>query len=163
MASAFPREDGDALFPPCKVVIAPFERLERHHRRPACSENVPPFIIRCCQKRDDRLSEVFRRRLAMEQNRDLVPEDRARITEIQDLLIERYVEQKEALIEGNRCRALELEFEIKELLHEKKKSSSGRLTDRPRRWNQTADVYSKDEHACEGSGGGAQTGRRCLR
>jgi hypothetical protein len=69
----------------------------------------------------------------MEQNGHIIPEDRARITKIQDLLIERYVEQKEELVEGNRCRALELEFEIKELLHEKKKSSSGRLSDLPRR------------------------------
>jgi hypothetical protein len=49
----------------------------------------------------------------MEPNKHLIPEERARITKIQDLLIERYVEQKEALDEGNRCRALELEFEIK--------------------------------------------------
>jgi hypothetical protein len=69
----------------------------------------------------------------MEQNGHLTPENRARIIDIQDLLIERYVEQKEALVEGNRCRAIELEFEIKELLHEKKKSSSGRLSDQPRR------------------------------
>jgi hypothetical protein len=69
----------------------------------------------------------------MEQNRHLTPEDRDRITDIQDLLIERYVEQKEALGEGNRCRAIELEFEIKELLYEKKKSNSGRLSDRLRR------------------------------
>ena len=69
----------------------------------------------------------------MEQNGHLTPEDRARITDIQDLLIERYIEQKEALVEGNRCRAIELQFEIKELLHEKKKSSSGRLSDRLRR------------------------------
>jgi hypothetical protein len=69
----------------------------------------------------------------MEQNGHLTPENRARIIDIQDLLIERYVEQKEALVEGNRCRAIKLEFEIKELLHEKKKSSSGRLSDRPRR------------------------------
>jgi hypothetical protein len=41
----------------------------------------------------------------MEQNGHIIPEDRARITEIQDLLIERYVEQREALAEGNRCRA----------------------------------------------------------
>lgn len=47
--------------------------------------------------------------------------ERAKITQIQDLLIDRYVEQNEALKEGNRCRAIELEFEIKELLHEKKK------------------------------------------
>ena len=57
----------------------------------------------------------------MEQNKHLKPEERARITEIQDLLIDRYVEQKEALKEGKRCRAIELEFEIKELLHEKGK------------------------------------------
>jgi hypothetical protein len=30
----------------------------------------------------------------MEQNRHTIPEDRARITEIQDLLIERYAEQE---------------------------------------------------------------------
>jgi|GEM_PF-4009187 len=57
----------------------------------------------------------------MEQNKHRMPEERVRITEIQDLLIERYVEQKEALEEGKRCRAIELEFEIKELLHEKDK------------------------------------------
>ena len=57
----------------------------------------------------------------MERNKHLMPEERARVTEIQDLLIDRYVEQKEALEEGKRCRAIELEFEIKELLHEKEK------------------------------------------
>jgi hypothetical protein len=57
----------------------------------------------------------------MEQNKHLMPEDRTRITEIQDLLIDRYVEQKEALGNGHRCRAIELQFEIKELLHEKEK------------------------------------------
>ena len=54
-------------------------------------------------------------------NKHLMPEEQARIIEIQDLLIDRYVEQKEAMCEGNRCRAIELEFEIKELLHEKEK------------------------------------------
>ena len=57
----------------------------------------------------------------MEQDKHLMPEEWARITEIQDLLIDRYVEQREALEEGKRCRAIELEFEIKELLHEKEK------------------------------------------
>ena len=33
MASAFPDQEGDALVPPCKVVIAQFERLERHHQQ----------------------------------------------------------------------------------------------------------------------------------
>jgi hypothetical protein len=42
----------------------------------------------------------------MEQNGHTIPEDRATTTKIQDLLIERYVEQREALVEGNRCRAL---------------------------------------------------------
>ena len=32
LASAFPDQDGDAVIPPCSVVIAQFERLERHHR-----------------------------------------------------------------------------------------------------------------------------------
>jgi hypothetical protein len=67
------------------------------------------------------MPEQFPRRLVMMQNKDLMPEERARITEIQDLLINRYVEQKEALGEGKRCRAIELEFEIKELLHEREK------------------------------------------
>ena len=46
------------------------------------------------------------------------PKERARITEIQDVLIERYVEQKEALEEGKKGRAIEIGFEIKELRRE---------------------------------------------
>jgi hypothetical protein len=57
----------------------------------------------------------------MKQNTHLMPEERARITEIQDLLIDRYVEQKAALEKGKRSRAMELEFEIKELQHKKEK------------------------------------------
>ena len=57
----------------------------------------------------------------MKQDGCLTVEERARITEIQDSLIERYVEQKEAIREGNRCRTKELEFEIRELLREKDK------------------------------------------
>ena len=57
----------------------------------------------------------------MNQDECLTVEERARITEIQDLLIERYVEQKEAIREENRFRAIGLEFEIKELLREKDK------------------------------------------
>ena len=33
LASAFPDQDGDLLMPPCEVVIAQFERLERHHQQ----------------------------------------------------------------------------------------------------------------------------------
>ena len=57
----------------------------------------------------------------MTQNKDRAQEERDRITDIQDLLIERYVEQKEAIREGDRCRAIELEFEIKELRREQHK------------------------------------------
>jgi hypothetical protein len=57
----------------------------------------------------------------MEKNIHLMPEERATMGEIQDSLIERYVEQSEAIREGNRCRAIELEFEIKQLLREKEK------------------------------------------
>jgi hypothetical protein len=48
-------------------------------------------------------------------NDRLTTDERARITEIQDLLIERYVEQREALEEGKKARAIEIGFEIKEL------------------------------------------------
>ena len=57
----------------------------------------------------------------MEQHNDLTLEERDRITDIEDLLIDRYVEQKEAIRAGNRCHAIELEFEIKELRREKEK------------------------------------------
>ena len=33
LASAFPDQDGDLLMPPCEVVIAQFERLERHDQQ----------------------------------------------------------------------------------------------------------------------------------
>lgn len=54
----------------------------------------------------------------MEKSNLLTPEERARITEIQDLLIDRYVEQKEALKKGKKARAMEIESEIKELKRE---------------------------------------------
>ena len=42
-------------------------------------------------------------------------EERELVTDIEDCLIELYVAQKEAIREGDRCRAIELEFEIREL------------------------------------------------
>ncbi len=54
----------------------------------------------------------------MERYHGLSPEVQDRITDIQDLLIERYVEQKEALEEGKQARAREIGLEIKELKHE---------------------------------------------
>jgi hypothetical protein len=44
-----------------------------------------------------------------------------KIIAIGDMLMERYVEQKEALAAGDRAHAIALEFEIKELVREKKK------------------------------------------
>ena len=49
----------------------------------------------------------------------LTLEERARIIEIQDFLIERYVEQKEALERGDDARAKEIALEIKGLRREK--------------------------------------------
>ena len=49
----------------------------------------------------------------------LTPEERARITEIQDFLLERYVEQKEAFERGDNARVKEIALEIKGLQREK--------------------------------------------
>ena len=63
----------------------------------------------------------------------LTPEERASITEIQDLLIERYVEQREAFAKGDSARAKEIEFEIKELQREK---------DEIREWATKSDAWA---------------------
>jgi hypothetical protein len=55
----------------------------------------------------------------MTQDRNLALEDRARLTEIQDLLFERIIERKEAIERGQDGRAEVLETEIKELKREK--------------------------------------------
>ena len=55
----------------------------------------------------------------MEQYNGLTPEERASITEIQDFLIERYVEQKEALDRGDDSRAKKIALEIIGLQREK--------------------------------------------
>ena len=49
----------------------------------------------------------------------LTPEERARITDLQDLLIERFVEHQEALAEGQKERVKTLEAEIDNLLRQK--------------------------------------------
>ena len=49
----------------------------------------------------------------------LTPEERARITEIQDLLLERFVAHKEAIENHDRSSARELEKEIEDLQREK--------------------------------------------
>jgi hypothetical protein len=62
---------------------------------------------------------LLERRMAMRQNSGLTPEERAQITEIQDLLIDRYVALEEALQKGSKIRVNAIEAEIKELQHEK--------------------------------------------
>ena len=49
----------------------------------------------------------------------LTPEERARITELQDLLIDRFVEHREATANGQEERVKTLEAEIDSLLREK--------------------------------------------
>jgi hypothetical protein len=49
----------------------------------------------------------------------LTPEEQARIIELQDLLIERFVEQREAVAEGQEERVKTAEAEIDSLLREK--------------------------------------------
>ena len=54
----------------------------------------------------------------IEKSNLLTLEKRARITEIQDLLIERYVEKKQKIRKNNKIRTKEIEFEIKKLKRE---------------------------------------------
>jgi hypothetical protein len=49
----------------------------------------------------------------------LTPEERARITELQDLLVDRFVEHRDATAQGEEGRVEELEAEIDDLLREK--------------------------------------------
>ena len=60
-------------------------------------------------------------RQEMELSSELSSDRLTKIIAIGDMLIERYVEQKEALAAGDRAHAIALEFEIKELVREKKK------------------------------------------
>jgi hypothetical protein len=56
----------------------------------------------------------------MAQSRGLLtPEERARITELQDLLIDRFVEHREAVAGGREERVKTVEAEIDDLLREK--------------------------------------------
>ena len=49
----------------------------------------------------------------------LTPEERARVMQLQDLLIERFVEQREAVAEGQEERVKTVEAQIDSLLREK--------------------------------------------
>jgi hypothetical protein len=58
----------------------------------------------------------------------LPPEELARITEIQDLLIDLYVRRSEALDEGDNAGAKELDREINELRREREKIEGWAIT-----------------------------------
>lgn len=51
----------------------------------------------------------------------LTPEERARLMEIQDCLIDRYVERSEALDRGDTICAQEIDLQIRDLLWEKER------------------------------------------
>lgn len=59
----------------------------------------------------------------MRHSKELTSEERGMKTEIQDLLIERYVELKEAREKRDRARAQEIEAEITDLQREKERIS----------------------------------------
>jgi hypothetical protein len=61
----------------------------------------------------------------------LTPEERARITDLQDELIERFVAHKDAVAHGREARAMELQSEIDDLRREKEEIENGRLSERP--------------------------------
>ena len=65
----------------------------------------------------------------MEGYHGLTSKERARIADIQDSLIELYVEQKEALDKGKKARAIEIGFEIKNFDVKWKQLKSARMSD----------------------------------
>ena len=75
---------------------------------------LPP--VRFSAKQQPRLGRSKR----MSQHRGLLtPEERARVAELQDLLIDRFVEHREAVAEWQQERVKTLEAEIDGLLREK--------------------------------------------
>ena len=73
--------------------------------------------VRCSVKQQTRL---WRSKGRGQHKGILTPEERARITELQDLLIDRFVERREAMAEGQEERVKTAEAEIDSLLREKK-------------------------------------------
>jgi hypothetical protein len=92
---------------------AVLRRRELARRRPKGNPRFRRWVAR--SKGGDRWEET-----SLAQHRgSLTPEERARVIEVQDLLIERFVEFREATAGGWQDRAKELETEIECLLREK--------------------------------------------
>ena len=84
------------------------------HARPGKKLMIPP--VRFSAKQQPRLGRSIR----MSQHRGLLtPEERARIMQLQDLLIDRFVEHREATAAGQEERVKIVEAEIDGLLAEK--------------------------------------------
>src|SRR5262249_12851090 len=64
-------------------------------------------------------SKVWRSKTMRQQRGILTPEERARVMQLQDLLIERFVEHREAVAEGQEERVRTVEAQIDSLLREK--------------------------------------------
>ena len=62
---------------------------------------------------------LWRSKTMSQQRGILTPEERARVMQLQDLLIERFVEHREAVAEGQEARIRTVEAQIDSLLHEK--------------------------------------------
>ena len=73
----------------------------------------------------------------------LTREEQARITELQDLLIDRFVEHREATAAGQEERVKIVEGEIDGLLAERLKSRNGQLWARPSRPQQRAIEFQR--------------------
>jgi hypothetical protein len=90
----------------------------REPRRGIKKARIGPMISPL--RRSFRQNVLLGRRNRMGQYRGLLtPEERARIAEIQDLLIDRFVEHREATAEEEDERVKRLEAEIDDLLREK--------------------------------------------
>jgi hypothetical protein len=72
--------------------------------------------------------EIAQGEWAMGQNDGLAPEERAKIIEIQDLLIDRFAERREALARGDTIRVKEIDLEIKNLQREKEEIQESAVT-----------------------------------
>jgi hypothetical protein len=110
-----------AAFSTSGAASCPRRRFERFHQMDDLGQlGEKELAIRACvmEMTLERWQTYRLGGTAITKYEGLTPEERARIIEIQDSLIERFVEHKEAIEEGRRVRAKELEAEINELQRE---------------------------------------------
>ena len=71
----------------------------------------------------------------------LTPEERARVMQLQDLLIERFVEHREAVAEGQEERVRTVKPKSTVFCAKRKRSRTGRLQARPSRSNEACEAF----------------------